>query len=81
MISTNRGGPYEIFTTRAVKLINPEDQDEWKVSIEAIVKNKSRAEELGQVGQEFVQKYKWDRVTSKIIEVYEEVLPKEKDAK
>lgn len=81
VISTNKGGPAEIFTTRAVKLINPEDQDEWKVSIEAIVKNKSRAEELGHIGQEFAQKYKWDKVTSKIIEVYEEVLPKDIVAK
>ncbi|MCA9380224.1 glycosyltransferase family 4 protein [Candidatus Dojkabacteria bacterium] len=80
VISTNKGGPAEIFTTRAVKLIDPEDKEEWKVSIEAIVKNTSRAEELGKIGQEFAQKYKWDKVTSKIIDVYEEVLPKSSDS-
>ena len=81
VISTNRGGPAEIFKTRAVKLIDPADQDEWKVSIEAIVKNKSRAEELGGVGREFAEKYRWDKVTKRIIEVYEDVLPQDSISK
>lgn len=80
VISTNKGGPAEIFTTRAVKLIDPEDKEEWRVSIEAIVKNKSRAEELGKLGQEFAEKYSWVKITQKIIEVYEEVLPKSSDS-
>jgi glycosyltransferase involved in cell wall biosynthesis len=80
VISTNKGGPAEIFTTRAVKLIDPEDKEEWKVSIEGIVKNTSRAEELGKVGQEFAEKYTWAKITQKIIEVYEEVLPESSDS-
>lgn len=75
VISTNKGGPAEIFTTRAVKLIDPVDQEEWKVSIEAIIKNKARAEELGLVGRDFAEKYRWDRITQKIIDVYDALIP------
>ena len=77
VISTNKGGPAEIFTTRAVKLIDPNDQEAWKVSIEAIVKNKSRAEELGKIGQEFAKKYRWERITNRIMAVYNELVPQD----
>lgn len=80
VLSTNRGGPAEIFAqTDAVKLIDPENQADWKMSIEAIVKNKVRQETLSKNGKEFAEKYTWDKVTKRIIEVYEKVVTKNKD--
>lgn len=75
VISTSRGGPSEVFEqTDAVKLLDPEKQEDWKLSIEAIVKNKARQEALAKVGKEFAEKYRWDRITKRIIEVYEKVV-------
>lgn len=75
VISTSRGGPSEVFEqTDAVKLLDPEKQEDWKLSIEAIVKNKARQEALAKVGKEFAEKYRWDGITKRIIEVYEKVV-------
>jgi len=71
VISTNKGGPAEIFKTEAVKLIDPADQEQWKLSIEALVTNKARREELAQLGQKLAVNYTWEKITNKIIKVYE----------
>lgn len=71
VISTNKGGPSEIFDTEAVKLIDPEDQDQWKLGIEALIKNKIRRDELSHQGQKLAVNYTWEKLTKKIIKVYE----------
>ena len=74
VLSTNKGGPSEVFNEiEAVKLVDPFDQDAWQVSIEAIVKNKPRAQALGKSGQIFAEKFRWEKITKTIIKVYEEV--------
>lgn len=76
VISTDKGGPSEIFNTEAVKLIDPEDQEQWKLSIESLVKNKARRDELSHLGQKLVVNYTWEKLTRKIIKVYEDSIVK-----
>ncbi len=72
VISTNKGGPAEVFSTEAVKLIDPLDQEQWRVRIEAIITNKARRDELASIGYKIALNYKWEKITKKIIKVYEE---------
>lgn len=74
VISTSRGGPSEVFEkTDAVKLLDPEKQEDWKVSIEAIIKNKARQQALSKIGKDFASSYTWANITGQVQKVYKEV--------
>lgn len=74
VISTSKGGPGEIFRTEAVKLLDPQAQEEWCASIEAIVRNKARRDELGGLGRKFAMGYKWDKIAKRVVDVYKVVM-------
>lgn len=70
VIATDKGGPKEIFKLDAVKILDPEQEDEWKISIEGLVRNKARQEALGYEGKKFALQYSWDKVAKKIADLY-----------
>lgn len=71
VIATNKGGPAEIFKTEAVKLVDPSDQEQWKLSVEALITNKARRDELAQLGHKLAINYTWEKITKRVLKVYE----------
>lgn len=71
VIATNVGGPTEIFKTEAVKLVDPLDQEQWRVGIEALITNKARRDELASLGYKLAVNYSWEKITKRVMKVYE----------
>lgn len=73
VISTNQGGTKEIFNIEAVKLLDPKNQEEWKISIEALLRNKARRNDLSEAGYKFALQFSWGKIAKRVMKVYNTV--------
>jgi glycosyltransferase involved in cell wall biosynthesis len=74
VIATAVGGPKEIIEggDNVGILISPENSEEIITSVINLLKNPSKADEIGRNARKYVElKYTWESVTEKIYEVYE----------
>jgi glycosyltransferase involved in cell wall biosynthesis len=51
-------------------LIDPKDETTFAEALVSLLKDKPRRERLADAGRKKVERYRWERVTSEILEVY-----------
>ncbi|MCA9383170.1 glycosyltransferase family 4 protein [Candidatus Dojkabacteria bacterium] len=71
VISSDQGGPKEFLSEKYSVLLDPEDQEGWKNAIEKLTSDSKLLEQMSVAGMNEVKKYSWDKVSKKILAVYE----------
>lgn len=71
VISSNQGGPKEFLSEKYSILLDPEDQEGWKNAIEELTSDPKLLEQMSEAGMSEVRRYSWDKVSKKILAVYE----------
>ncbi len=80
VVSTCVGGiPYLVQHNRTALLVNPGDEDATAEAIVSLLTNHDLEQRLVRDGMEQVQQYKWSRVRSQLLDVYESALPINQD--
>lgn len=74
VVSTNVGGPSEFVNDKFGVLLDPKDQDGWHKTINELIYDEKRRESMSKAGLEESKKYKWSKITNRVIKVYKDLL-------
>lgn len=70
VVSTNVGGPSEIFSDKVAILQDPKDQQKWTENIKFLLENPDKMLELQENGKKFANTLSWKKILPKILECY-----------
>ena len=73
VITTNKGGPDELLNEDLAIKLDPTNQKAWKESIQNLLQDPKRRQVMGKLGKNFAARFNWDKITSKIINLYIEI--------
>ena len=73
---TGTGGPDDLHKLGdCVALVPPKDVDHLTITLQTLIENPDRRQEMGRIGQQIVQQYfTWARNAAATLAIYEEVM-------
>lgn len=76
ILASSHGGPKEIINNEFGKILDPNNQEEWSITISEIKEHKNEIIEKGKNAISVSKYYQWNSVIDNLIEVYKDTLLK-----